>query len=297
MATEVEKNSERLEEAKKKVAILQFIAVENFLLTRIGSPLQLLVAFFAACTTISVAFLLLDFSQGHWRPDGHDCSDPSTRKEWRYLGASEKHAYIDAIQCLSRRPSLFDGSSSRYDDFALAHVSEGLHIHYAAAFLPWHRHFIDTFERTLKKDCQYNGSLIYWDWSLDAEDLTQSPMWDVAAFGSEGLGASEEAVGNGRCVIDGPFANSTRYWQATLHGGSVDISRNPHCLSRGFETRPKKEELQERVSPAAVESILGQQAYADFFEELENHVHNAIPQFIKGDFLLQTAPNGIGLFI
>lgn len=75
----------------------------------------------------------------------------------------------------------------------------------------------------------------------------------------------------------------------------MDLSRSRHCLSRGFETGPKKQELQQRVSPSAVENILGQESYAEFFKALESHVHNAIPQFIRGDFLLQTAPNGMEL--
>lgn len=71
----------------------------------------------------------------------------------------------------------------------------------------------------------------------------------------------------------------------------MDLSRNRHCLSRGFETGPRKEELQDRASLTAIEKILDQESHAEFFKALKNHVHNAIPQFIRGDFLLQTAPN------
>ncbi|KAF5121969.1 Tyrosinase ustQ [Metarhizium anisopliae] len=219
------------------------------------------------------------------------CRDPPIRREWRSLGAAEKQAYISAVKCLSDKPSKFDNSTSRFDDFALAHISEGLDIHYAAAFLPWHRHFIHTFEEALRAECLYSGSLAYWDWSLDAADLAQSPIWSTSGFGSDGTSAGERGVGNGHCVTDGPFANSTRNWQAEEIGSQFKISRNPHCLSRGFQTGDAKKKLQARVTPESIKSILEQDSYAEFFKELEDHAHNAIPQFIRGDFLLQTAPN------
>ncbi|EFY95267.2 putative domain, di-copper centre [Metarhizium robertsii ARSEF 23] len=219
------------------------------------------------------------------------CSDPPIRREWRSLGAAEKQAYISAVKCLSDKPSKFDNSTSRFDDFALAHISEGLDIHYAAAFLPWHRHFIHTFEEALRAECLYSGSLPYWDWSLDAADLAQSPIWSTSGFGSDGTSTGERGVGNGHCVTDGPFANSTRNWQAEEIGSQFKISRNPHCLSRGFQTGDAKKKLQARVTPESIISILEQDSYAEFFKKLEDHAHNAIPQFIRGDFLLQTAPN------
>lgn len=130
-------------------------------LTRTRNSFHFIVAFFVACTVISVSLVIVDSSSIHEGRNSRKCSNPSIRKEWRLLSTSEQHGYISAVQCLSGRASSFDDGSSRYDDFALAHISEGLHIHYAAAFLPWHRHFIDTFEKTLRGECQYNGSLAY----------------------------------------------------------------------------------------------------------------------------------------
>ncbi|KAJ3483546.1 hypothetical protein NLG97_g7283 [Lecanicillium saksenae] len=138
-----------------------------------------------------------------------------------------------------------------------------------------------------------DGTSSYWDWSLDAEDLALSPIWSPSAFGPNGNSSGKTSVGNGYCVVDGPFANVTRHWQAKVQGGESEILSNPHCLSRGFQTGTKKEELQSRVSQQAVENILVQDSYASFFTSLEDHVHNAIPQFVRGDFLLQTAPNGM----
>ncbi len=77
--------------------------------------------------------------------------------------------------------------------------------------------------------------------------LAQSPISSASVSGADGLGSGEKAVEYGRCLIDGPYANSTRYSQATLKGGDVDLARNRHYLSLGFETTSKKQELQDRV--------------------------------------------------
>lgn len=45
------------------------------------------------------------------------------------------------------------------------------------------------------------------------------------------------------------------------------------------------------VSPARVAQTLDQPDYVAFFKDFESGSHNAIPQFIRGDFLTFTAPN------
>lgn len=87
------------------------------------------------------------------------CNAPLRRCEWRSLRAIEQEQYIDAVLCLMQKGSMFEPGTSQYDDFSYAHVSEGADIHYTAAFLPWHRHFIHTFEEALRSECSYNGSL------------------------------------------------------------------------------------------------------------------------------------------
>jgi len=87
------------------------------------------------------------------------CRDPSKRKEWRTLSPSKKKAYIDAVQCLMHKESDFEPGSYRYDDFAGHHTAAGTITHYAAAFLPWHRYFIHTFEKALVEECGFEGNL------------------------------------------------------------------------------------------------------------------------------------------
>jgi len=220
------------------------------------------------------------------------CENPRKRKEWRSLTPPEQHDYIDAVLCLMQKESIFEPESHRYDDFPYAHTASGTLVHYAASFLPWHRYFIHIFEKALVEECGFRGTLTYWDWTLDTADFTTSPIWDsVTGFGGNGDPTGEEVLYDGRCVVDGPFANTTLYWQSKGNEHGFDLNHSPHCLSRGFLSGEKKEEYQNRVTTAAIDKVLAQPYYLEFLVDLEDQTHNAIPQFIKGDFYTQTAPN------
>lgn len=49
------------------------------------------------------------------------CASPPVRREWRSLSTIEKDRYIDAVLCLTTRPSRLGMSHSLYDDFAYVH--------------------------------------------------------------------------------------------------------------------------------------------------------------------------------
>lgn len=130
-----------------------------------------------------------------------------------------------------------------------------------------------------------NTSYRYWDWSLDWEDLTLSPIWDSdIGFGGNGNSSDERSVAYGYCVTDGPFARLT----ALIWG----VEDKPHCLSRGFATHEKVKKLGSQVSPEALEKMLEEDNYDSFNIGLEYGPHNAIPKTIRGDFYRVTAPYG-----
>ena len=217
------------------------------------------------------------------------------RQEWRALQPWEQHEYIAAVLCLSAQPSVFEQGSSRYDDFVYAHVFEGANTaHHSASFLPWHRFFIHAFETALRNECGFRGSLTYWDWTLDADDLADSPVWDtITGFGGDGdLQFPEPELFDGRCVADGPFAHAKRHWQSKANGHGFDILRNPHCLSRGFAPTERKEVFGSRIGPNAITRLLKQPTYDELIEMLEVKAHNTVPLFVHGDFFGLSAPNG-----
>lgn len=83
------------------------------------------------------------------------------------------------------------------------------------------------FESELRNKCSYQGTLAYWDLSLDntAESFVKSPIFDnIHGFGGNGpyiedISDDEEfpvktpaeipGRGGGGCVQEGPFANLT----------------------------------------------------------------------------------------
>ncbi|KAF4637011.1 hypothetical protein G7Y89_g1074 [Cudoniella acicularis] len=213
------------------------------------------------------------------------CSQPSIRREWRSLSRAEKKNYINAVKCLGRTPSRLTPNGTLYDDFPWAHAQVSGGTHGSAAFYPWHRYFIHVYEKSLKEDCEYNGNLPYWDWTLDWEKITKAPVWDSEnGFGGDGNSTGEIVLGHGRCVVDGPFAGQTALFYGTRY--------DPHCLSRGFGDgiNDKGVFSGAGVRPEVVEKIMRQPDYEKFFLAVENGPHSTIPNGVRGDFFSFTAP-------
>lgn len=131
--------------------------------------------------------------------------------------------------------------------------------------------------------------------------MSKSPIWDPEhGFGGNGDLSTPVTLHDGHCVLNGPFANSTRAWKALSNGEFHDVAHEPHCLSRGFlnagevseSDREKSFRFHSRISSDYVEKTLQQPDYMSFFKMFENGAHNAIPQFIRGDWLVFSAPNG-----
>ncbi|KAE8353189.1 hypothetical protein BDV28DRAFT_165125 [Aspergillus coremiiformis] len=198
-------------------------------------------------------------------PAAGSCSpeEAVTRKEWRELDNLQRREYIDAIRCLRKRPSVlpneeFPGVRDRLDDFIATHINYTNTIHNNGLLLPWHRHFLTLWGKTLRQECGYKGGLPYWNWALDAGllSLSQSPVFDGSGSSLSGNGLydpAERPICNtegeclprgtgGGCVYSGPFENFT------VHMGPFNSSLaqpysplppnafayNPHCLTRSL---------------------------------------------------------------
>ncbi|TGO50400.1 hypothetical protein BCON_0184g00050 [Botryotinia convoluta] len=183
------------------------------------------------------------------------CSSSSTRREWRSFSAAEKANYLDAVQCLRETPSRLHSDYSLYDDF------------------PW------SFERRLP---------LHWipkllDWSLDWENITNSPIWDnELGFGGNGNPNTEgiDSRGIGQCVVDGPFA--------LLSVPYISSKYSRHCLSRSFNTTDSSESL--KLQPHMLDELMNTDDYEDFNLGLENTAHVSIPYMVRGDFSMFNAP-------
>lgn len=139
----------------------------------------------------------------------------------------------------------------------------------------------------LETKCNYTDGLVYWDWTLDSDDLASSPIFDpVTGFGGDGSPTGEITVGkHGRCIVDGPFAGVQALW--------YDVKYQPHCLSRGFRNDNGAGKMDGKdVSKSSIDRVLSLETYEQFVREMEVRVHDAIPFGIGGDFETFSAPFG-----
>ncbi|PYI04773.1 tyrosinase central domain protein [Aspergillus sclerotiicarbonarius CBS 121057] len=190
-------------------------------------------------------------------------SQARTRKEWGVLSTQEKTEYIDAVWCLRGLPSVlpngeYPGVRDRMDDFVATHINYTLYIHSDGLLLPWHRHFIYLYEKALQDECNYKGTLPYWNWTLSTDNSTLNPVFDGSSTSFSGNGLPIDKTNatalcpknipcptpgtGGGCLYNGPFIN----W--TSHLGPFSISQvqpygdlppntwayNPRCLTRDF---------------------------------------------------------------
>lgn len=251
------------------------------------------IAVVALCVSVvcgALAIMVYDHLTSFSKP-GHPTDGAFScplRREWRTLTPEEKQHYIESVLCLgtidSALPKHFN--SSLHEDYPWIHAHVGYSTHHSAAFLPWHRYFLKIYHDTLKNQCGYQGELVYWDWTLDWDDLAHSPVFDrTTGFGGDGDPKGDITIGNsGRCVIDGPFAG--------LQAKFYDVKYKPHCLSRGFRTDDGRLGVIDGslISPDSIEEVLQIDGYEEFVTSMESKVHDAIPFGIAGDFETFTAP-------
>ncbi|TIB76409.1 Di-copper centre-containing protein [Wallemia mellicola] len=132
------------------------------------------------------------------------------RPEWSQMSKKHRKEYISALQCMINKPSTVNETqiNSHYEDFWYTHQFPGPAIHFVAAFLPWHRHYVYTYHQSLK-ECGYTGEMPFWAWDWNADDVFKSSIFDPDS--ESGLGTNgttpEGAPINGFAVTDGGLAN------------------------------------------------------------------------------------------
>ncbi|KAJ5552664.1 Di-copper centre-containing protein [Penicillium frequentans] len=200
----------------------------------------------------------------------------------------ERQAYVDAAVCLTQTQSPNDSRVSIHDDFSYLHSRIGNYSHDAAPFLPWHRYFIHAYEKALKDHCGYKGTLPYWDWSKDYENVLESPIWDTdAGFGPNGDPTGPEGVSKGHCVRNGSFAGWTPAWYQGEY--------RPHCLSRGFLDVATAEKVSGRtVRPEILEAVVADETnFFNFTVHVEDVSHLTVPFLYNGPAQLDGDEEGM----
>jgi tyrosinase len=82
------------------------------------------------------------------------------------LTTKEKADYINSIKCLQSKPAMTPteaapGVRTRYDDFTAVHVNNTVRIHGNGVFFSWHQHFLHLYQKALKEECSFKGTLPY----------------------------------------------------------------------------------------------------------------------------------------
>ncbi|KAG9108527.1 hypothetical protein FRC07_008434 [Ceratobasidium sp. 392] len=165
------------------------------------------------------------------------CTNPAVRKEYRTLTVAEKTEFVRALTCLGNKPhgtkltktriaggiSLINGTSSLYDDWVYLHMDSNVKTHVTAMFFPWHRWYIDAFEKELKAQCQFKGTIPYWDFTKDVTNIPASPIFDSNP--TYGLGTwGKEA--DDWVIKDGAFSKIIRAYPV------------PHIIRRAWTPQP-----------------------------------------------------------
>ncbi|CUA77666.1 hypothetical protein RSOLAG22IIIB_12759 [Rhizoctonia solani] len=101
------------------------------------------------------------------------CSSLEVRREWRTFSKAERKGWIDAVNCLNKKPRTgklqlpvdtqsypesfhiapLNESSTYYDDLVYAHMNLNPLIHWTGLFLPWHRVYLHEWTNILRKEC------------------------------------------------------------------------------------------------------------------------------------------------
>ncbi|KAI3554656.1 hypothetical protein CABS02_05137 [Colletotrichum abscissum] len=158
------------------------------------------------------------------------------------------------------------------------YAPEQLHFNYVNR--SWHRWMMFLFESGLRNKCSYQGTLPYWDLSLDntAESFVKSPIFDnIYGFGGNGpyiedISDDEEfpvknpaeipGRSGGGCVREGPFANLT-----VPIGLGSSVESHPHCLRQDFSPTLVASALRDEM----IDRALSAPTYGEFNSHIQGY--------------------------
>ncbi|SPQ27214.1 e663ac88-b3db-40a2-bd44-c0e356143483 [Thermothielavioides terrestris] len=196
------------------------------------------------------------------------CTIPSKRRPWHTLSNDEKLEYIHAELCLMQKPAVLGlpGPRTRFDDLQAVHQRQAYAVHFAGAFLPFHRLFVQAHETALRTECNYSGYQPYWHEQPDAGHFHTSAVFDATyGFGGDGDGGHEQ------CLATGPFANYTNPIGPAY--ALVD-----HCISRQITDAASR-----ATAAAAVDACLAKPDFGSAWPCIECVPHMANGVSSPGD--------------
>nr|CAB3263131.1 uncharacterized protein LOC104265438 [Phallusia mammillata] len=106
------------------------------------------------------------------------CRKLGKRKEIRDLTPFQLRKYSMAVQKMYL--------SGEWDYYVSVHSQFMKTANGGTISLPWHRHYLASVERELRKQSDCDVSIPYLDWTIDVGSLNESYVWSVKYFGGNG---------------------------------------------------------------------------------------------------------------
>jgi hypothetical protein len=198
-------------------------------------------------------------------PLGQCASGAPPRQEVRALTDDQWSHYIAAIKQLQARST--PEAAAAYDRLAFLHHQYTNVVHNAAAFLPWHRLFLRTFEYELQQ-IDPSVAVPFWDWTQESQRLAAAPFWTGARLGGDG--------GRDGVVRTGRFAG----WVPRYGRGGLRSS-GPHGLLRDW--RVPRNLGAGYAAPRIDAQLRRATTYDQFRQAIEGGSHNLVHALIGGD--------------
>jgi len=155
------------------------------------------------------------------------------RRNQSALNSAERQRFVNALLALKK--------NGVYDQFVQLHMltltyaidNGGNWAHKTPAFLPWHRVFLDQFERALQS-VDSTVTLPYWDWTVDSSpDPAKNKL-----FADDFMGPAGDSTQSWK-VVKGPFTQANG-WNLIYNTYTPDIMAGDGLRER-FEDRAPQE--------------------------------------------------------
>jgi tyrosinase len=220
-------------------------------------------------------------------PPPRDPNAATVRKDQSTLTDTERTDFVNAVLGLKNKYE--DGSTtSVYDEFVLLHQAamRNLDIHVGPAFFPWHREFLDLFERELQT-INPQVTIPYWNWAVDGQ--TNSPIWNDDFMGGDGDPTDNYVVKSGpfrqgqwTLITDGPdLRRSFGVWVSSLPTAADEAQA---LTIPNYDVAP----YDSGVDPADSfrNFMLGWNSPTS-----EPEMHNRVHNWVGGSMLTEASPN------
>lgn len=209
-------------------------------------------------------------------------------KSWKNakdLSPNEKEKYCEAL--LELKGTTKSGHElNQYDEFVALHLGvtgrlrNGVDIgdgaHWAAGFFPWHREYLDRFEKAMR-GIDPDVSLPYWDWSSGDETDT------TGIFTDDFMGPPGDSSSDNR-ITSGYFADWEVDPRLDSGGRGNVLVREPDLLDAS------KLSSISSIGERAQDAVNNTHDFETFRSRLEG-AHGSIHVWVGGHMSVMTSPN------